>query len=229
MTRMFWIRLGSLAAIVGNALPALMYALYVPFGFALIYTHAPLLEQISIGLPHRLLSLVVAQWVLYLPALVGLQICSAGRTGVMGWIGFTTAVLGALIGCLGYTLYWIGWGVEISSTPIVTGSILLAVGMILNGIALLRARALPRLNWLPLILGITKLLIPADPFFVAHAFDLPDFIQVNLVYGFLGAVLFVASGLLPAIEWLLLGIALWPRRSEQVAVRDIPASIEPAI
>ena len=236
MSRTSWIRLGSLAAIIGGIGPLLIYTLYAPFFLILLHIPLPmssLLHQISTGLPHRLLSVLVVQWILYVPALIGLQARSAQRTGIAGWVGVTIALLGALIGALGYTLYWIGRGVEASVNPIVSGSVLLAIGMILYGVAALRGPALPRLNWLPLAIGVTKLLIPADPFFVAYLFgqDSPliQLVQNIMGYGFVGTILTVASGLAPAIGWLLLGIALWPRREEVTVTQDVSLPVEPAV
>jgi hypothetical protein len=243
MTRTLWIRIGSLSAIIGGGI-ATIFA-----GLSLTSAVAQLLdENSSLGL--ALFPVHIVSWgasalvLLYVLALVGLQVRGASRTGVVGWISITLAILGMVISGLGSGLtsvflysqagscysplncnfydpngyLMMGYMVEL------LGSIIFTVGIVVYGIVALRRRILPRYNWLPLIVGIIPLLTLAASVIAMLVSGGSDYAGTQKV-----AIMLDVPTLALAILWVWLGIALWPRRNEQTAARDIPASIEPAV
>ena len=98
MTRMFWIRLGSLAAIIGSIIPAVLMAIF-------------LVQLLAPQIPFRLdLSAEVgwvftAQRAFYVLALIALWIHGANRTGVFGWAAIALALAGAIIAVVSNILF----------------------------------------------------------------------------------------------------------------------------
>ena len=137
--------------------------------------------------------------------LAGLYARQAGRFGRLGAAGFVLAFIGLALIVLGNVIEWwisdlifadvqpgqfkpgahAGWGIFL------VGFCVLAVGLVLVGIATIQAKALPRWSRaLPLVIG----LLPALGFLVA------------LSIGEGGVELILLS---PCLGWMLLGYALW--------------------
>lgn len=243
MARMFWIRLGSLAAIIGGSIAAVFAAL------SLTTAVAQLLDENS-ALGILLFPTHIVSWgtpaltLLYVLALIGLQVRGADRTGLIGWISVTVAILGMVISGLGNGLisaimysqadtcgsplncnfydpngyaimgYMLGLG----------GSIIFAIGMIVYGIVALRRRILPRRNWLPLIAGVLPLLIIATTIIAMIVSGGSDYAGIQKVSIMLGV-----PPLAIAIIWILLGIALRPHGDEEAPEQNISTPVEPAI
>ncbi len=100
MTRTHWIRLGSLSAIIGGAIATIFAALDLTVAIAQLLD-----ENSSVGLV--IFPVHIVSWgapalvLLYVLALVGLQVRGASRTGAVGWISITLAILGMVISGLG--------------------------------------------------------------------------------------------------------------------------------
>jgi hypothetical protein len=239
MSRTVWIRLGSLAAIVGGITAALFAA------FGLVMSGAQLLDLAS-PLARDIFPFQVTVWeaapVLsapYLLALIGLSLRGASRAGALGWIGATTSVIGmflvaagngywsALIysqadGCVSPTncnVYDPQQYAQAAVLAQVLGILLFAVGMILYGAASLRHQVLSRWNGAPLLIGLLALRSPVSWVFVAFFSAGTDYFGVMRVGLVLSAV-----DLLLALAWIALGVALLPRKEEQAAPQAIPAN-----
>ena len=177
MSRTAWIRLGSLAAIIGGVIATVFAALGLtvaiaqlldensPLGLALFPVHV-----VSWGAPALL--------VLYVLPLIGVQARGANRAGVFGWISITVAIIGMVISGLGSGLTSVVLYSQAGScySPLdcnfydpdryllmgymggMLGSVIFAIGMIVYGIVALRRRVLPRHNWLLLAIGLIPLL-----------------------------------------------------------------------
>lgn len=243
MTRMHWIRLGSLAAIIGGGIAAVFAALSLTIAIAQLLD-----ENSPLGL--ALFPVHIVSWgapalaLLYVLALIGLQARGANRTGPIGWISMTIAIIGIIISGLGNGLtaavmysqadmcggplncnfydpngygimgYMVGLG----------GSIIFAIGMVVYGIVALRRHVLSRRNWLPLVAGILPFFtipITIIAMLVSGGSDYAGTQKVSIMLG--------VPPLAIAIIWILLGVALWPRGDEEAPTRNISTPIEPAI
>jgi len=238
MSRTVWVRLGSLAAIVGGTTAALFAV------FGLVMAGTQLLDAES-PFARSIFPFQVTVWeatpvvsALYLLALVGLSLRGASRAGALGWIGITTSVIGTFLVAAGNG-YWsalvysqAGGCVNPSSCSVydpqhygsvaliaqLLGMTLFAVGMILYGIVALRQHVL-RWNGAPLLIGLFALLSPASyifAVFVSAGTDYAGLLRVDLVLS--------AVALLLAAAWIALGVALFPRKGESTAPQAISAN-----
>ena len=112
-------------------------------------------------------------------------------------------------------MFYDGSQLYLYSNIIQIGSAILAVGMIFYGVIIHRHHLLPRLNWLPLAVGLTELLS------VVASFSDADPLKF--------AILVYATSLVATTAWILLGIALWPRGDEEVPAQNVSTPVEPAI
>jgi hypothetical protein len=234
MSRTFWVRLGSLAGIVGGVTAALFAALDLVLAvFQLMDENSPLglaifPVQVATG------RAVPALWLLYLLALIGLQARGVNRAGVLGWVGISAAVLGAVLIGLGTGLDAVIMYSQADGcrTPLncnyydpdnyllmgflagFSGSVILAIGMILYGIAALRRRFLSRRNGLPLVVGVMALLGIAASVIAMFASSGTDYTGMEKL-----AIMLAAVALASAVVWALLGAAMWPRGDEEAIVQ----------
>ena len=153
--------------------------------------------------------------------LAGLYARQAGRFGRLGAAGFVLAFIGLALMVLGIVIEWwisdlmfadvplgefkpgthAGWGI------FGVGFCVLAVGLVLVGIATIQAKALPRWSRaLPLVIG----LLPASGFLVA------------LSIGEWGFGLILPS---PGLGWMLLGHVLWSHQTEA----PVQSSVSPPV
>lgn len=224
MTRTLWIRLGSLAAIIGSIVPALVSALIL--SIALVNLLAPHMS-LRLDTPYEIDWAYIAQWILFVPALIGLLARSANRAGVFGWTGIAFAMVGAIIG-VGGNLFRMSAmqgdarQLYASINVIHLGSVLLASGMILYGATALKYRLLPRLTWLPLVVGLTELLDITATSVGIHIFP-----QGSDAYLLKILILVMTTYFVVAVAWILLGVALWPR-GEDTAAHNMSAPAQPA-
>ena len=241
MSRTGWIRLGSLAALIGGSIAALFA------GVDLTRAIAQLLDQqSSLGLAlfrvWGVTEAAPALWLLYVVALIGLQVRGSGRAGRLAWPGFTAAVLGAVIVGLGNGLnaailysqadqcrtpldcniYDPNHYVVMGLTLGLLGSTIFALGMIYYGIVALTSRVLSRYNWLPLVVGVMALLNIAVSTIAMLATSGIDYAGTQKV-----EIMLAAVALASATVWVLLGAVLWPREHEEIVAQVIPA--EPVI
>lgn len=240
MTRTHWIRLGSLAAIVGGAVATLFV------GLDLIIAIAQLLDEKSlVGL--TLFPVHIVSWasptliLFYILALLGLQARGADRMGAVGWIAITTAILGMLLTELGNGLTSVVMYSQANGcrTPLdcnfydpnhymkmgylvgLLGSMVFMVGMIAYGIAALRRRILPRQNWLPLVVGMMPLLNLAASIVALLVSPGTDYAGDQKVMIMLDTVTLAF-----AIVWILLGLAMRPRGDSDLPAQAV--TVEPA-
>ncbi|HEY7094716.1 MAG TPA: hypothetical protein VH393_16150 [Ktedonobacterales bacterium] len=250
MSRTAWVRLGSLAAMVGGSTAAI-FALV-----GLVLAEAQLLAPDSpVARDLFAFQLTVWQvtgwevapvvWVLYLLALIGLAVRGASRGTALGWIGITTSVIGAFLiaaanGYWSALVYSYSQGSECTRGLVcgpyvpaalnvqLLATIPFAVGMILYGIAGLRQQVLRRWNGAPLLIGALALLSPASYIYAMRYGAGTDYVgqlrymdyvgelRVDLVLGVLALV--------SAAAWIVLGMALFPRKEERAAPQAIPAN-----
>lgn len=169
-----------------------------------------------------------AAWMLFPIGLMGLLMLAAGRVGVLSWLGYTIAFAGGLmllVGDLGTTYArsyaaYVG-GVQVvhlSGSDLVSANLKLALyqisflgypvlgtGLALVGLALWRARALPRFNLLPLGLGVFAAL---QYFFTDMG--APSLLRNTGTPGLLVMVVEFALFVLAwAVGWMLLGRTVW--------------------
>ena len=241
MSRTAWIRWGSLAALIGGSIAALFA------GVNLTRAIAQLLDQqSSLGLAlfrvWGVTEAAPALWLLYVLALIGLQVRGAGRAGMLAWPGFTAAILGAVFVGLGNGLdaailysqadqcrtpldcnifdpnHYVMMGLTLG----LLGSTIFALGMIYYGIVACTNRVLSRHNWLPLVVGVMALLNIAGSIIAMLATSGIDYAGTQKV-----AIMLAAVTLASGIAWVLLGAALWPREHEETIAQIVPA--EPVI
>ena len=234
MSRTGWVRLGSLAAIVGGVTAVLFSTL------ALAIATLQLMDEKSpLGLALFPAQVIASQatpalWLLFVLALVGLQARGAGRAGVFGWIAVTMAILGEVIVGLGNVLQAIVTFPQAGAcrTPLncnfydpnhyaltgymlaLLGSLLFVVGMIFYGIVALRRRALSRHNELPLVVGLLTLLSGAASFIAILVSTGSDYAGTQKV-----EIMISSVALLSAVAWILLGTAIWPRGDEETVAQ----------
>jgi len=119
-------------------------------------------------------------------AVVGLA--ALGRPGRLQWVGLAAAFAGALSAGAGYlTLVWFAW--DYGWLAWIGGVMAHTLGLALFGLANLRARWLPRLNALPLVVGVISGPVPI--------------VASNLVRGSDWPFLMVVAGL--GLGWLAMG------------------------
>lgn len=155
-------------------------------------------------------KLLVIPLLLFLIGLLSLRVRQSGRLSHLGLAGYVLALLGFAFLIIGVVLeFWfMPWGVYREAywyTPLgqIAGLIQLlsgfitSAGMILFGIAILRAKALSHWSWLPLILG---LVLTASPW-----------LHMTRYGGMFG------------LGWALLGYVLWSNQSKS-AMQPKPAT-----
>jgi hypothetical protein len=210
-----WIaRLGSVFTLIGALLLLLGILLangiYIPSLFFSIYqnlafedlefkfiSYAPLVESLCFLAGLGSLLLLQQHW------------WGKAASGV--------AVLGALLAAL--TIALLTWSFTGTSSPALGwldqfSDWLVALGLIGCGIATLRAKALPRWNIIPLLLGLwlaflagKELVTPPRFFFISFPSDAPPPFPKELWVP-------IAQNLLTFVLLVCLGIALWPRKSQ---------------
>ncbi len=159
-----------------------------------------------------------AALLLLLAGLAGLRVRYAGQSGRLGKVGFAVALVGLALMLAGNVVeFWVAGGIREQMTAIdlagwigySLGYLLLAVGLVLLGIGVLRLKAFPRWSALPLLMGLLVL-----PMYVTVTSGNAD-----------GAVLAVPFGL----GWVVLGYALRSGEGEQHAIhaRGVPAGKTP--
>jgi hypothetical protein len=243
MSRTAWIRLGSLAAIIGGVIATVFAALGLtvaiaqlldensPLGLALFPVHV-----VSWGAPALL--------VLYVLPLIGVQARGANRAGVFGWISITVAIIGMVISGLGSGLTSVVLYSQAGScySPLdcnfydpdryllmgymggMLGSVIFAIGMIVYGITALRRRVLSRHNWLLLAIGLISLLSVAASVIAMLVSGGSDYAGTQKV-----AIMLSVPSLASAILWIALGGAMRLRGDEETVVQSVPTSGEPAV
>ena len=188
-------RWGGLAAMLGGTLWAADWVLFT-------IGHGPTTVNENrevLGLdPDAWLQLLVVPLVLVAVGLVALHSLQRSHTGWLGRSGY-------IVSLVGLALWVVGNLTESPPLPI----IILAIGMVLFGVATLRAKVLPRWSRsIPLVLGV--LLIPG--FFLTFPGFILDFPPFNWViaFGLSGYFTFIAQGL----GWVLLGYVLWSQKAK---------------
>ena len=243
MTRIHWTRIGSLSAIVGGGIAALFA------GINLIYSTNPSLNQHE-TLASDIVSVQFVTWaapalaLLFVLALIGVQVRGASRARAIGWISITVAVLGMIISSLGSgltsalmysqadtcnsalncTFYDPSGYLMMGNMVGQLGTVISAIGMVVYGIVALRRRVLPRGNWLLLMVGITEMLDATAAFIgmmTGAGIDASGILKVAIIPSL--------TALAVDIAWILLGVALWPRGDEEAVAQNVSTPVEPAI
>lgn len=224
MTRTAWIRVGSIAAVLGGIVQVVLALLTASASSFLVITMPAATSNGPLPTAQRVIYLAgPIAWLLLLLALIALHLRAGSRTGPAGWIGITCALIGVVLafganalfattfgradagctqyGCSVYDPYhWIAT----AATALVVGNALLVCGLLIYGVRALRAKALPRWNALPLLLGLIAplgVLIQLGAAILAPHSDSAGFLKVAI------------AATLPAIAWgalwILLGRLLW--------------------
>ena len=243
MTHTRWIWLGSLAAIIGGAVAAVLAATGLTVAIAQLLD-----ENSSIGLtlfPVRIVSWgAPALVIFYVLALIGTQARGADRAGVIGWISITVAVMGLVITALGNGLVSVVMYSQFGScySPLncnfydpdrylmmgsiggMLGTIIFALGMLDYGAVAIRRHILPRRNWLVLAIGVIMLLNIAATIvaiLMSAGTDYAGMQKLEILVGVWPLAL--------SILWILLGVALRPRREEAPLAETVPTQpVQPA-
>lgn len=244
MTRTRWISLGSLAAIFGGGVAVLFTALQ------LIVAIAQLLDEQSVVgsalFPtHIVIWAAPALWLLYILALIGLQAVGADRMGIVGWVSITIAIVGAALSGLGGSVTSALQYSQAAScaSPLncnfhdpsgfaimgymlgLLGSVFFTIGMTVYGIVALRRSLFAQGNWIPLVLGLAPLVLVAASIvaaFVSAGTDYAGFQKIEIMLG--------AASLVPAILWVLLGLAMRRDGHGETAMPPVsPAPVEPTV
>jgi hypothetical protein len=144
-------------------------------------------------------------WLLLAFGLVGVYAITAGRIGRSARFGFFIALAGHLLAFVSWILQvWVANpDIQFESLPVMGGFILwllslliVAIGMIWFGIAILRTGALPRWNALPLLIGLLILpLLWFQGIYIAETSDGSS----------LWTLLYIAAPIPLSLCWLLLG------------------------
>lgn len=86
-------------------------------------------------------------------------------------------------------------------------------------------------NWIPLVLGLTPLLLVGASVIAAFASSGTDYAGMQKV-----SIVLAVAALTPAVLWVLLGLALRPDGQEQAALQETqpappapPAPVEPSV
>ena len=188
------VRWSGLAAMLGGVLWAADWVLFtIGHGPTTINENQ---EVLSLG-PDAWGRFVVVPLALVAVGLVTIHYLQRSRAGWLGKSGYVVSLVGLAL-----------WAVAnlILGPPLPI--IIAAIGMVLFGIATLRAKVLPRWSRsIPLVLGV--LLIPG--FFLTFPGFILDFPPFDWVYAFglSGYFTFIAQGL----GWVLLGYALWSQKA----------------
>jgi hypothetical protein len=140
-------------------------------------------------------------WLSFLIGVMGVNAILAERAKQLGKIGFITSALG-------YGLAAVNWILQ--DANLVYGGFLLSllailiqtVGMTLFGLALMRAKALPRWNGLPLLIG---LLLLATGVFQSFVSDTSD---GSLVW----SLIYISASVPYSLCWMLLGYSVWSHK-----------------
>jgi hypothetical protein len=242
MTRALWIRIGSLSAIIGGGIAAVFA------GLSLTIAVAQLLDQRS-PLGAAMVPVRFATWaapaltLLFVFALIGLQVRGAGRMGILGWVSITIAILGLAIYGLGTgVISVVSYSQSYRCGPLncsiydpdnfllmgfmagMLGSLVFAIGLIIYGTVALRRRILPQRNFLPLLIGATGLLDTAASFIstiTSTGIDFAGLMKVEIMSS-IPALAF-------AIIWILLGLTMRPRGDAEAPAQNVSTPIEPAI
>ena len=226
MSRTFWIRLGSLAGIVGGIIAAIVAVLALVMSvLRLLDQQSPLLspaESATEQLPPVLALLFVL-------ALIGLYVRGGQRAGMLGGIALTLAVVGEAVVGVGNVLqavvidglcnactyndpnpyFAMGYRAEL------LGLLIVAIGMSTYGVVALRRHVLTRSNGLPLAVGLLAIANGWASFIVNYVvIDGTDYAGMQKT-SILLALLLLAS----AIVWALLGATLWSPHDETVAAQ----------
>lgn len=150
-------------------------------------------------------------WLFFLLGVMGVNAIQAGRAKRLGKIGFVTSVLGYGLAALSWILQvWIVDPDQDFDSVFVQGGFWLwllailiqTVGMTLFGLALMRAKALPRWNGLPLLIG---LLLLATGVFQSSVFDTSD---GSLVW----SLIYISASVPYSLCWMLLGYSVWSHK-----------------
>jgi hypothetical protein len=167
-------------------------------------------------------------WLLLLGGLAGLHARQAGLYGRLGATGFWVAFAGILFGTVLGTLPWLARALAGDLVPtawallgsIVAGSsylVAVGVGLLLLGVATLRARVLS-MPWrlLPLAMFVVK--VPLPPL---AGLAMGSELKRDLIVGgdarseLLAFLVWDTPDLLFGLGWVLLGYALWSGASEE--------------
>ena len=191
------IRWSGLAAMLGGAL-------WIALWFILRSTWSADLLTLTYEDYNRLMPIPL---LLLMSGLAGLYARQGGRSGKLGTAGAVVAFIGLVMLLAGSVVeFWIGGGIRHGNESIsqsgwgifLLGFPVLAVGMLLFGIAALRAKVLP--GWrrpLPLIIG---LMITSG---------------MLLAFGIIGEAGLAISVFSFGLGWIVLGYGLWSDGSEQ--------------
>jgi hypothetical protein len=281
MTRTTWIRLGSLAAIIGGITIALLQIPNTVIAVNMLLTREGLIQiQLHAGtyFQREVWSTTPVIWLLFVLALPGMYARAADRLGAFGRICTVISVIGAALIVIGDTIVAalpLTQGVAcvpptcayfdfhnysaIGRIAVFTGCALFLCGMALFSIAAMRQRAMGHgwANILPLVLGILALSSTAIlnypgnfvylsspsanligfPLLNIIWFHIPSEVPADRVGGgiyWLLAVplrdlaVMVITSLAFSATWVLMGIALWPRRGDETMTRTVTAPVEPA-
>lgn len=234
MTRARWISLGSLAAIVGGGIAVVFTALQLLIAIAQLIDER---SQVALTLfpAHLAFWGAPALWLLYVLALIGLQAHGAAPIGIFGWVSITIAVqysqASNCVSPLDCNFYDPGGFGMMGYIVGLLGSVIFTIGMVFYGIAALRRRPLRWGNWIPLVLGLTPLLLVGASVIAAFASSGTDYAGMQKV-----SIVLAVAALTPAVLWVLLGLALRPDGQEQAALQETqpappapPAPVEPSV
>lgn len=152
-------------------------------------------------------------WLTFLLGVMGINALQGGRVRRLGQAGFMLSAIGYGLAALSWILQtWIVDPDREFLSVFVQGGFSLwllavliqTVGMTLFGVAILRVKALPAWNGLPLLIGL--LLLPAG------LFQLFVFDQSDGSFGW--SWLYVSACVPYALCWMLLGHAIWSQKPE---------------
>jgi uncharacterized protein YjbI with pentapeptide repeats len=195
-----FVRLAGVAGALGGVLWTLMFLARVPDALA---------EELGIYI-----SLNFVPLLLFLPALVALCRRRGGDLKYARRIGFILAFAGLIVSMVlnlaGFLISarWPGSAAESATTWVYYGgTFALIAGMTILGVVFLKAGTLPRWNDAPLLIGLLGVLW--IPFFL---WDAP---WVQTIVAFSNSTLIVRAAF--GVGWVLLGLALFARTSEESA------------
>ncbi|CAA9443632.1 MAG: hypothetical protein AVDCRST_MAG14-176 [uncultured Rubrobacteraceae bacterium] len=192
-----WIRWGGRAAILGGALWAIDWILFI-IGHSL--THVNQGREVLGLRPDAWDHLSVIPLGLIAVGLVAVQSRQAVRTGWPGKDGYAVSLVGLAL-----------WTVANLLRLPPGGILVFAIGMVLFGVGTLRAAALPRWSrGIPLILGV--LLVPGFVLTFPGLVLSFEFADAIGAFGLAGLFTHIAQGL----GWVLLGYTLWSEKGRPV-------------
>jgi hypothetical protein len=207
-----FIQWSGLAALFGGLLSIL-------FAYFYVFTHGSTQhnrDATLLGLTSTQYARLAVIWpLLILVGLMGLHARHSRRAERLERTGFIIAFIGTIILAVSYVLQvWIvdpdqhfyslpvqvGWLLQLLAYPVH------ATGMVVLGIATLRAKVLPRWRSLPLMIGVLTLPSLLLPFFVSAISS--GTLLWDVMYG--------AFSLPYGLSWALLGYVLWSEKGEGV-------------